>query len=183
MAAMSSRRAGRMSADCTDGSGSRRRLVAIEDLLGGELRVAVLEKDGEQRMVKRQAHVHALHAVLEPAVAHAVEQLRASEMAMRGRGGAEVEDLPRPRAHRQRLDLHESDDAFLRVLGDKHLLRDVGDRHQRRQRLGQRLPEAQQRRLRDRDCRGSSAPHGARPRWPRGTAARCARGRGTMRSG
>ena len=115
------------------GLGVGRSLVAIQDLLGGELRESVLEKDREQRMIQRQANVNALHPVLEPHVAHAVEQLGTGEVSVRRRGGAQVENLPRPRTYREHLDLHEADDAFLRVLGNQHLLRDVGDRHERRQ--------------------------------------------------
>ena len=127
---MSSRRAGRMNVDLHRRLGLRDGLIPVEDLLGGELREPVLEEDGEQRMVERQPYVEPLHAVFEPAIAHAVEQFRPGEVSVRARGGAEVEDLPRAGPHRQRLDLHEADHALLHVLGDEHLLGGFADRDQ-----------------------------------------------------
>ena len=82
MAAASSRRGG------ADRQRLRRRalrhllgVVVEEDLLGGELGEAVLEEDADQRMVERQAHVEAVHALLEAAVAEVGEQPLAREVA------------------------------------------------------------------------------------------------------
>ena len=106
-------------------------LVAIEDLLRGELCEPVFEKHRQEWMIEREPDVDSLHAVFETTIAHAVEQLGSCEVAVRGGRRAEVENLPRPRADGKRLHLHEADHTLFRVLGDEHLLGEVGDRHHR----------------------------------------------------
>ncbi len=158
-------------------------LVPVEDLLGCELREAVLEKHRQERMIEGKPNVHTLDTVLEPAVAHTVQQLGTSEVAVCGCRRAQVEDLPRARTHGECLHLHEPDHAFLGVLGDKHLLRKIGDRHQQRRVTSSVPATGAAKSPAVPDCPASSARRGVRPRWPRGTAARCARDRGTMPSG
>src|ERR1035437_7830716 len=119
-----------------------------EDLLGCELREAVLEEHADQRVVERQPHVVAMHALFEAAVAEVGEQALACEVTGGARGHAEVDDLPDGGAGARPLCLDEAHQALGVVLRDEQHVRRVAERNQRGQRLAEHMPEAQERGLR-----------------------------------
>src|SRR5438105_8524556 len=135
------------------GAHGLRSLVAIQDLLGGELREVLLQEGGNQRMVERQSHMKTMHTVLQAEVAERLDEALARKVTRRGRRRAEIENLPRLGAPGWRLRLDEADHALGRLLRDEQRVARIRKRHQRRERLGQPVPETKQGRLRHRAVR------------------------------
>src|ERR1019366_9370427 len=106
-----------------------------------------------QRVIEGQAHVVAVHVLLQTAVAEVGEQALAREVPGAAGGNAEVDDLPHRGPGRGGLRLDEADHALRVVLGDEQDAARVIERNQRGQGLAERVPEAQQGCLWDRAVR------------------------------